>query len=323
MHWNDFVNTLTVDDKIYQAERISYYGLNNLGIIKLSGPDTVGFLQGQLTNDTRLLEPNQGIFSAFCNHQGRINALIIGFTQNDSVYLLLDHSILESAIDELKKFAIFSKLSLEDVSEQFAIIGFTGHGCHHAVLSHFGVAMQSAAAYACHRLQSKTFINLPEDRMLMLAPVDEMVQDWHSLTVFGHPCSSEVWHYWQLVNKIPQLAHHTFQKFLPHRIGLQHLQAISFDKGCYVGQEIIARTHYKAKLKHEVYLKLVASRSPIAALTPLHASSTNQKIGEVIDACLIEGERQLLLINSLANLHEEACLALDEGTLSLYEFELT
>lgn len=167
----------------------SYQDFSTLGLIAIRGNDAKKFLQGQLTCHMDEIS-NEFSLAAHCNPQGRVISLFQIMLIAETYYLQMPRTLIPIAIQALKKYAVFYKVTISDESEQAKSIG-------------------------------------------IIIPID--------------------WKKRNIQAGIPAIYAATSEKFLPHEINLHQLNAISFNKGCYTGQEIIARMHYRGKLKKHMY----------------------------------------------------------------------
>lgn len=239
-HSNDIYTSIQAADE----KRPLAFSLEHLDTLFVEGKDAKDFLQGQLTCDINALNDFHAQPTACCNLQGRIVALLSIMIWQEGYLLLLPKDILEKTLKHFKKYALFSKVSFQKNSID-SITGFLYS------------APENAYAFLSN-LFIKINISPPNDAL-----------------------NNEAWHYQQLLQGLPDIHPSTQEAFLPHRIGLDKIEgAISFKKGCYLGQEIIARTHFKAVQKHAVYLCETAS--PVLPRQEI-ASQTKEPIGEVID----------------------------------------
>lgn len=191
------------------------------GCILIAGPEAESFLQGQLTCDVK----NCPTLGGYCNTQGRLISLFYLFKNpepNDGYILECPLDILDTTLATLKKYAMFSKVTFQNISD---------------------------------KSQSQT-------------PVE--VDDWQTLDILA---------------KIPQLTSKTQGLFLPHHLNLPELGAVSFKKGCYLGQEIIARMHYRSKIKkHLAILEVEPTDYPLEPGSPLYSLSihTSEPVGHIV-----------------------------------------
>jgi folate-binding protein YgfZ len=205
-------------------------------ILRVRGPDAASFLQGQLTADITQLTPHTAALSAHCNREGRMVSLFHIFLHAENYYLRMPDSLLPIALAALKKYAVFSKVSLE-----------------------------------------------------IIAANDLPIPD----LPYSH---------------FPALYPATSGKFLPHEFQLQDTHAISFDKGCYTGQEIIARMHYRGKPKRSLYQVNMTVADQLAPGTSLYYQAEGQCLlgGTVLD--VIDQQRYWLHCHEVHAKHDHLFL---------------
>lgn len=241
------------------------FNLNpSFGLIQIQGSDASKFLQGLLTCDMQWLETKDHCFGAFCNLKGRIRALFRVFKQEEVFYLFTPRTLIPIVIPSLKKHAMFSKITIEDVSEYWSLWGV------------IGVAKDTLinSLNTLENINKISLLTLDEilPRFILAGPENFVpfqntgkLQD-NNISITRAECDA-----WQLLDirgLIPQVWAETTEKFLPHHLNLPALNAVSFTKGCYCGQEIIARMEYKGKIKlglqHRIQ-KHISNESPISA----------------------------------------------------------
>lgn len=215
---------------------VSWVLLSDRGFINITGPAAEKFLQGQVTCDVRAVKENVSSLGAHCNVKGRIVFTFRLFYFDEAYWLCLPKSQIDCALQALKKHAVFSKVSIEDVTDTIATLGLINElafpDSQHLTeaLTHvfplFGKIprMQLIASHKCL-----------EDRIKTLEKTQETTQS--------------AWKLIDIQSGIAEIYPETREQFTPHEINYHELGAVSFDKGCYLGQEIVARMHYLGKLK--------------------------------------------------------------------------
>lgn len=229
--------------------RNSYIDLTDLGLIRISGEDAKSFLQGQLTCDLEEISTKQSRLGAHCDVKGRIIAIFRLFFYQNEYFFLLPCSILPLLLSSLQKYAAFSKVNLTEVSNDWQKIGLCGPTIK-GFLEKKGLytAKKNGASEFAHKLN----LSLPEvqPRTILLASVTDSICfideqfEQHSL---NH------WHLLDIMAGIPTIYPETSGQFTPHQLNFHEIGGISFNKGCYIGQEIIARTHYLGRSKSRLY----------------------------------------------------------------------
>lgn len=204
--------------------------LISLGYLKVSGLDAKKFLQGQLTCDLEDSTPELCLLGAHCNPQGRIISLFHLFQYEGSYLLQMPSSLVPIAYKALKKYAVFFKVELTDVSTEIAALGYCGNEPVFAKKLH---AVKLAAP----------------GRYQILGPKEKISSLLKKIIKNETANYSNAWKYIDLRGKLPEIYPETSEKFLPHDINLPALNGVSFKKGCYTGQEIVARMQYRGQLK--------------------------------------------------------------------------
>lgn len=235
--------------------------LADYGLLKVSGGDAKKFLQGQLTCDLEKLNPGDSALGAHCNPQGRIISLFYLFAKADAYYLLMQHNMVDLALNALKKYAVFFKTELTNVSDNFAV---------------YGEIQQTENCFQ--------FIKLPTETARGFSIKERNIARKED------PANSLAWKRLNIQEGLATIYPETSGKFLPHDLNLVQLGAISFEKGCYTGQEIIARMQYRGKLKTMLCaIKIKEETLPLLG-------SDIESIGTLVDACQEENNQYYALI---------------------------
>ena len=205
----------------------------DFGILSVSGPDAKKFLQGQITCDVNSLITNQIQFTGYCNLKGRLhNTFYIANICSDTFYLITCRDNLSHLQQTLKKYALFSKISIKDISHERLIINIYNQPISENYIS-----------------DEQLVLTINSNQQLLIINTSLINKIWSELINIYEPRSPLYIKHNDIINKIPWIESSTKELFLPHSIGLVELNAISFSKGCYVGQEIVARMHYLGKIK--------------------------------------------------------------------------
>lgn len=248
------------------------YDLSNYGVIALKGEGCRDFLQGQITADINKLSTNQALFTAVCNPQGRIYSLFLLIERSkDDLLCLLPSALLSTTVERLNKFAVFYKVDINDVSEQWAVMG-----------TH--VSQTEGETFSVTDSETSITVQIDHQRKIQLCSPELALPLWQDKT-------AQVKHYglWlkqDIEQGLPRLYPETIETFLPHNLNLIELGAVSFDKGCYTGQEVVARMHYKGKLKSHMRVLTGESQQAPAPGSALYGDE--KKMGDVI--CAVSNE---------------------------------
>ncbi len=255
--------------------------LSHLGLLKIAGNDAKKFLQGQLTCNLEEISPTQTRLAAHCNPQGRMISLFRLLFYRESYYLQMPQESIQIALNGLKKYAVFFKTAMDNASDTLIRIGYCGNQLRDFIATLPEHADE--AVYTHDLLIIKLPGNTPRYEILgEFSPVSAL---WEKLATTASCISNDAWKYFDIAAHIAALYPETVEKFLPHEINLDVLNGISFNKGCYTGQEIIARMQYRGKLKNRLYRARVTSN-----MAPERGSNIyrdTEIAGSIVDYCQI------------------------------------
>lgn len=276
-----------------------FVSLSHLGLLQLQGPDTNKFLQGQVTNDVNRCSLEQWQHNAHCTPKGRMVANFDGVRLDEQTLLLRLPRDTQPALQaSLGKYIVFSKAKLTDITDQYTLLGIQGHTAEQWLQRELGVVFAPDQTVSRHPIG--VFLKLDEERI-------ECWLSGHTLpeTFAGAELSDDV-RPWQL--RDIQLGRGwvragTVEEFLPQLLNLQTpaISAINFKKGCYTGQEIVARMHYKGKLKRHMFLLATSVPQDVAPGADVYRSDKlrdgkAQSVGTVVSAVSIAGRTWLLAV---------------------------
>ncbi len=240
--------------------------LQHWGVIRLEGADSASFLQGQLTQDFVLLKPNQARLAAFCSAKGRMQASFIGFQRSDTEILLLcSRDILPATLKRLSMFVMRAKTKLTDASAEFSVTGLAGSAVENLKNSASNESPddlpESLIAGACWHSGDQSFIGLyPADgvlRALKVAPVNPNLGDNKDVAVaLASPdhLTHALWLWGEVRSGIATITAPIVDAFVPQMLNYESVGGVNFKKGCYPGQEVVARSQFRGTLKRRAYL---------------------------------------------------------------------
>jgi len=298
--WQDFLKNMGAE---YSGSQLSHFGnpdlerracdngliiadLSHLSLIKAAGADTVSFLQGQLTNDIEQLTDNRSQLSGYCNPKGRLLASFRVFRKAEDLYLMLPEALYDSTFKRLKMYLMRSKVEFSNCSDHTVSIGISGPAADTELQKHLKDLPQKIDDVI--HSGELSIIKLPgiQPRFQLTGPVDELIPLWQSLDVNAAPVGKAVWDLLEIRAGIPTIYPETVESFVPQMVNLELINGVSFKKGCYTGQEIVARMHYLGKLKRRMYRVHIDSSESIIPGTPLFSptSSSGQGTGNIVVA---------------------------------------
>ncbi len=259
-----------------------------LALLAVTGADVVAFLQGQLTNDVETLPIGASHFSAWCSPKGRVLAnFLVRRAGADAFELLLPASLAESTRKRLGMFVLRSQLTIADVSDTTVRLGVGGPGAADGLAAAFG------AVPALHRsttIGGGTLVALPGGRFIAFVEPEHAGSLWERLSAQGMRAAGFACWQWLTVRAgVPVITPPTQGQFIPQMLNLDALDGISFRKGCYTGQEIVARTQYLGRLKERLVLAHADGPPPSAGERVFATAFGDQPCGTVVNAAFAPG----------------------------------
>lgn len=230
----------------------SLFHLTQLGIIQISGSNAEKFLQGQLTCDVREVDAMQSRLGAHCDPKGRIQATFRLFKQADIYYFLLPKNMVQHLILGLQKYAIFFKVTLEDISQNWQAVGWYDPNNDSDLKTIYSGAPIELDAVM--QLDNASLLRVPalKSRFIFVGPNKDIEKIQQKLNTVSTTHAVNFWDLFDILAGIPSIYPETCGQFTPHQLSYHLINGISFDKGCYTGQEIVARMQYLGKLKQQM-----------------------------------------------------------------------
>jgi tRNA-modifying protein YgfZ len=224
--------------------------LAHLGVLRFIGADSVSFLQGQVSNDTRRLTEGAPLLAAYSSPQGRVLALLHLLPHSTGIVAVLPRELVLPTLEALRKFVLRAKVKIEDASEQLSVSG--QHGPSH--LRSAGIAApENGSRYMETEDVGVGAVSRDGGRYWVIGSPEKLAQ--HGLAG-DLPQADQIAHDWRLADirtGLPQIYLATREAFVAQMLNLDLLDGISFSKGCYTGQEIIARTQHLGRIKRRLY----------------------------------------------------------------------
>lgn len=271
--------------------------LDHQGILGIEGPDAVKFLQGQVTCDIRDLASPVSRAGAQCTPKGRmLSSFRVLQSQPETLLLRADASMLEAMQKDLGKYIVFSKARLSNRSEHYRLLGITGAGAAKYIEEISGQTFTGNDAWLKYR--QSFFIQLDEQRIECWLASEDAEQLTSQLGTGTTKAPSNSWTLATIRAGFGEVYPETRELFTPQSLNYQLVNAINFRKGCYTGQEIVARLHYKATLKRHMYRVTFTLPdgfylpAPGAAVVDAHGKT----LGELVVAAVDEGNTAEALV---------------------------
>ncbi len=220
--------------------------LPHLGIIRIAGADAASFLHNQLTNDVLLMKEGQSRLAAFCNAKGRMQASFVIYKRTaEEVLMICRKDLIVQTVKRLSMFVLRAKAKLSDASEDFQMLGLAGD----AALAVLNGA--STAAWQRHTVGAADVLTLypalAQPRVIWLAPNDVAAPT-------GPTLSADLWQVGEVMSGIAWVELATFEAFVPQMLNYESVDGVNFKKGCYPGQEVVARSQFRGTLKRRAFI---------------------------------------------------------------------
>jgi folate-binding protein YgfZ len=325
--WNNFLLSkgahLNTHGKIEFASQTAANNATYLipleqGLIEIKGPESAKFLQGQVTCDVRELANNTTRLGAQCNIKGRM-LLCFRALQTDSerIILRVHAGLVANGLASLGKYIVFSKAKLADVTQDHRCLGVAGAQAATAIKNVFGVEITQNDDWQV--ASEHLIIRIAEDRYECWITSAQAETIWDQLSAQATPANQNLWNLLNIQAGIGDISPETYEAFTPQAINFQLVNGINFRKGCYTGQEIVARLHYRGTLKRHMY----RFEFPLGdqELLPRPGSelknSDGKTVGEVILAAYSNGNMGELLASVVDDERIAIYLANNPQKLSL------
>ena len=274
------------------ADSAFFCTLSHEGVLAVRGADAGKFLQGQLTCNLDYLGDTRASLGARCTQKGRMQSSFRILLEGDGVLMAMATELLEPQLADLKKYAVFSKSKLTDESAAWVRFGIEQGD---AALLGLGLELP-AETDSVVRNGGLVAIRVSPDRVELWAPADQADTLKGKLSALLAEGDLNQWLLGQVRAGIGQVMPGTRELFIPQMLNLQAVGGVSFKKGCYTGQEIVARMQYLGKLKRRLYrLSLDAGELPQPG-TPLFSPTHGSAIGEVVLAARTAQNIELLAV---------------------------
>jgi folate-binding protein YgfZ len=225
--------------------------LTHIGAIEVSGDDAQRFLNTQLTSDLAQVTANAAQYSGYCSPKGRLLATFLVVLRGNDYLLMLPREITGSVADRLKRYVLRAKVNVETRSDDYALLGIAGPKAASVIGQVLGQAPADSMQAA--EFGATTVVTLPGCRHFMICDRDQVEEQWNALSKLAKPAGGQAWELQSIRAGVATVTAATQESFVPQMLGQEKIGAVSFEKGCYPGQEIVARTQYLGNLKRQLY----------------------------------------------------------------------
>ena len=261
-----------------------FFDLSHFSILKISGSDARDFLHAQVTCDLSQLDKYGWLPGAWCIPNGRVLATFFTYRKNDDFYLITPGMLKEKIINRLSMFILRSDVTISDESDNMALMGWYGEDSIAIVENSCGKQLQGENLLL--QDENTIFLEMPDanHRFIICCEMDDLDKIMNQHPDNAIEGNRSLWSLLDIEAGIPWIINSTSEQYLPQMLNLDEMHGLSFSKGCYPGQEIIARVHYRGQLKKKMYL---GKGKPDILPGPgdrLLSSDSESAIGDIIDA---------------------------------------
>lgn len=271
-------------------------------VLRVTGEDADAFLQGQFSNDLLALGIPGSHLNTWSSPKGRVLTLFRLVRDNDGYLLKLPRDLVEPIQKRLKMFVLRAKVNIDQMTDSVCL-GVSGNG----VAAVLGNTFQNvpAALDETTQLDSMTVYRVRgDDRFEIIAPQQDARKLWQQLSEVCQPAGETVWRLQNIDAGVPHIGQSTTEAFVLQMLNLHHINGVSFKKGCFPGQEVVARMQYLGKLKRRMYRAQATTAE--GAQLPLPGAEVFNKdvasaVGKIVDAQMVgDGSFRMLLVNAIA-----------------------
>jgi folate-binding protein YgfZ len=272
--------------------------LSHYGLIGFSGEEAQTFLHAQITNDLRGLNEKAAVFAAYLSPKGRMLANFLVMKRGGDILLMLPAALVEAIQKRLSMFILRAKVKVRNASGEWVRLGLAGPHAASLAADALGTTLPEGVMGMAHT--DKAFVlRLGHDRFDLCVAPDAAQDVWRRLAAGAKPVGAPVWDWLLIRAGIPTVLPATQDHFVPQMANMEILGGVSFSKGCYPGQEIVARSQYLGKVKRRLFLAHVDA--PAAPGDELYAPDpADQSCGLVANAAPAPGGGWDVLVVALA-----------------------
>jgi hypothetical protein len=271
------------------------------GLIRFSGAEAQTFLHNQLSCDVAALTPGKSTYGSYCTPAGRVLATFLLWRSGEDFFMQLPSPLREPIQIQLSKYILRSKVKAADASAEWMLLGVSGTDA--TALVQRAVGQVPKAVYEVVQAPEATVISLPGDRYEIVAAREKATAVLASLASGAEKADPDHWDWLDIRAGVPVVLPATQEAFVPQMVNLDLIGGVSLTKGCYPGQEIVSRMHYRGTLKQRMYLaNLAGSERPQPGEKLYSSDFGEQACGTIVNAARSpEGGHDVLAVIQIAS----------------------
>lgn len=260
--------------------------MTDQAIIAVSGADAASFLHNQLTNDIEHLGPGEARLAGYCSPKGRLQASFLIWRDAESIFLQLPRELQAPLQKRLSMFVLRAKAKLADAGDSAVVLGFGGAAADAVLAPMFGALPALPYAKLDHELGTLVRVAdaLGAPRYQWITSADHAIAAWPHLAAQLAVAGADGWRLAAIHAGVPEITAKTQDQFVPQMINFELLGGVNFKKGCYPGQEIVARSQYLGKLKRRAALASIDTAEAQAGDEVFAVADPDQPCGMIVNA---------------------------------------
>lgn len=294
--------------------------LSHLSLLKISGKDALTFLNGQFTTDLTTVDNGEVSISAWCNPKGQVIANFIIIVLDGEYILLLPHDLKDTFSGKLKIFVLRSEVIIEDLSTTLQCAGYripyTGEQLPERVLP--GLRGGSSAVQVEGGV---VYFSLPvfQNRFFMYGPAEKLKESWSMLMQECTPVASKYWQLFDILDGYPWTGTEISETCLPQFLNMDLLDGLSFSKGCFPGQEVIARLQHRGRNSQRLFIARIDTDEMIPPGEKIYSGDEERRKGIIINTSFHPDEGQVALVSLDIEHDKPEQLRLKNGSAAFLE----
>ena len=265
--------------------------LSQFGTLRASGEEAETFLQNLLSNDIRDVGSKRAQLSSLNSPKGRMLATLLIWRAGDDYLLQLPRVLCDAMRKKLSMYVLRAKVKITDASEEFISLGLSGADTQQILRARFGELPQTSLG--CVGIEHGSVIKISDTRWQINATPQQAQLLWAALSAKARPVGSGCWDWLNIRSGIPVILPQTQEQFVAQMANLDLINGVNFKKGCYPGQEIVARTQYLGKLKRRMHLAHIDTLAHVD-------SAESPQAGDELFSADMEGQASGMLANAAA-----------------------
>ena len=312
--------SLTYDASLMEKGFVS--ALTDLSLIQVSGDDAANYLHNQLSNDIEHLDATAARLAAYCSPKGRMLASLFIWKTSEGIFLQLSSSIQAAIQKRLQMFVMRAKAKLLNVSAEYIMLGIGGATASKTLQQWFAQLPADTNSKVDNEYGSLIRVAdaFGHARYQWIVKADALENYWSSLQQELQPVDASVWRRAEILAGIPRIIDKTQEQFVPQMVNFELIGGVNFKKGCYPGQEIVARSQYLGKLKRRMSIATIHSTEVRAGMELFAEDDASQPCGMIVNAELSNTEDSICLAELKVAIQETGQIHLGSSSGPVLQF---